>query len=272
MKIKLAIAGLAACTVLSLTGCASGYQQFYRPVPGATAEEISAQRAAPPTGAPLVERASSKVPPESIVDAYARRGYVLIGSSSFNSGNAERDEAAIEQARKVGADLVVLIDPKYTGTVTGSVPITTPTTTTSYTTGSATAYGRGGAVTAIGNSTTTTYGTQTNYVPFAVHRSDYSAGFFIKRRWQFGALWRDLNDAERKTIQSNKGVVVRTVVEGTPAYLADVLPDDIIIAVDGNAVLGQAELSRLLTERAGREVTLTVYRNGTQRPIAVKLN
>ncbi|MFG6440452.1 PDZ domain-containing protein [Roseateles sp. LKC17W] len=73
-------------------------------------------------------------------------------------------------------------------------------------------------------------------------------------------------------MQSNKGVVVRTVVEGTPAYLADVLPDDIIIAVDGNAVLGQAELSRLLTERAGREVTLTVYRNGTQRPIAVKLN
>ncbi|HEY8878642.1 MAG TPA: PDZ domain-containing protein [Roseateles sp.] len=272
MRAKNSLAAAAVVLAALLTGCASGYQQFYRPAPGATPEALAAERAAPPTGSPLVERASSKTSADEIIDAYARRGYVLIGSSSFNSGQSESDAAAVEQGRRVGADLVVILDPRYTGTVNGSIPITTPTTSTSYTQGTATAYGKGGPVTAYGSSTTTTYGTQTNYVPFAVNRNDYSAGYFVKRRWAFGAMWRDLTDAERQALQSNRGVAVRLVVEGTPAFIADILPGDIILAVNGAPVFGQEELSRLIRANAGKKTPFTVYRQGGQRQIDVQLN
>ena len=118
-----------------------------------------------------------------VLDAYAKRGYVQIGNAMFNSGRDEPETAAVHQGQKVGADLVLILNPKYTGSVTSSVPITTPTTNLSYTSGTATAYGSGGTVTAYGNSTTTTYGTTTNYVPITVNRSDYGAVFFVKQRF-----------------------------------------------------------------------------------------
>lgn len=261
---------LAVLIVALLVGCASGYQQFYRQAPGVNAEELAAIRVAPPPATPTVERVPVRAA-KDIVDAYERRGFVLIGSASFNTGRSENDAAAVEQARRVGADLVVIMDPTYTGTVTTSIPMTTPTTSTSYTTGSATAYGAGGTVTARGNSTTTTYGSQTTYVPFSVNRMDYSAGYFVKRRWLFGAMWRDLTASERQELQSNKGVAVRLVVEGTPAFLADILPDDIILAVNGSPAYGPDELSRLLRESAGKKAAITVRRRGADRNIDVHI-
>lgn len=255
-----------------LAGCASGYSQFYKPAPGATPEAIAATRVAPPTGQPIVERAA---PPGSdataLLDAYAKRGYVLIGSSTFNSGTAESEDAAIQQGRKVGADLVLILNPRYTGSTTTAMPLTTPTTTTSYSTGTATAYGAGGVVNAYGSGTTTTYGTATTMIPITVHRSDYGAGYFVKRKWSFGTLWRDLNDQERQELQSNKGVFVRVVVDNSPAYQADILPGDILLAVDGEPVLNQESISNLLRARAGQKIALSVYRRGNRIEKSVQL-
>ena len=142
-----------------LTGCVSGYKQFY--VSTAPPQRVSELRIGAPPTVPAVER-MRPTDSQVVLDAYIKRGYMMIGRSLFNTGQPESDDSAIQQAKEVGADLVVIFNPQYTGSVTSTVPITTPTTTTSYTSGSATAYGSGGPVTAYGNSTTTTYGSTTN--------------------------------------------------------------------------------------------------------------
>lgn len=244
--------------VLSLAGCASGYSQFYTPVSGATPEAIARLRAAPPPVTPLIEY--SNTPPDP--DIYARRGYAAIGYSSFNSGRSVSEQEAVAQAQTVGADIVVIVNPAYTGSVTSQIPITTPTTETSYTSGSATAYGAGGSVTAYGNSTTTTYGSNTNYIPVTTDRYDYGAVYFVKRSYIFGANWRALTNEERSSLQSNRGVYITSIVNDTPAFRNDVLAGDIIVKIDGQPVYGEKAASDALTSRRGEEVQLTIFRNG----------
>ena len=168
---------LLLSSVVLLSGCASGYQEFYKPRPGSSPEAIAAMRAAPPPPMPVVER-SKPIDSTTVVDAYAKRGYVVIGTSFFNSGRTEAEEPALLQGKLIEADLVLILNPRYTGSVTTSIPITTPTSTTSYSSGSATAFGPGGPVTAYGSGTTTTRGTTTNYMPVTVNRSDYGAVYF----------------------------------------------------------------------------------------------
>lgn len=266
--------GLIITAMAGLLGaCASGYSQFYVPKQGATPEVISALRVAPPTGQPIVERTANPGQDASgLLDAYAKRGYVIIGSSLFNSARAESEEAAIEQGRKVGADLVVILNPRYTGSTTTVVPWTVPTSTTTYSSAHATAYGSGGGtVNAYGSGTSTTTGTSTTMIPITEHRSDYGAGYFIKRKSQFGVHGRDLNDTERRELQSNKGLYVRVVVDDSPAYQADILSGDIILAIDGEPVANGESLSKLIGARLGQSVKVSIYRQGAKFEKSVQL-
>lgn len=254
-----------------LGGCASGYKEFYRPNANLPPERIAALRIAPPPAQPIVER-SRPDSPDRVLDAYAKRGYVMIGSSTFNSGRSESDESAVQQGVTVGADLVLILNPRYTGSVTSSLPLTTPTSTTSYTNATATAYGRGGPVTAYGSGTTTTYGTQTTYVPMTVHRSDYGAVYFVKQRFGLGAFFRDLDDTERQRLQTNRGAVARLIADDTPAFNADILVGDVFTTIDGVSIANAQALSALLAERRGRTVTLSLVRNGSPIQKTVTLN
>lgn len=245
---------------LVLAGCATenGYSEFYQPVPGATPEVIAQTRAAPPPETPLVVHAVKPPDPKP----FAEHGYVVIGYSSFNSGHNEPDSEAIAQAKKVGADLVVIVNPNYTGSVTSQIPFTIPTTTTSQTNGSATAYGSGGPVTAYGQSTTTTYGSRTTYIPMTVNRYDYGAVYFVKRKFRLGVEWRPLNDKERQLLQSNSGLYVITVIDGSPAFRSDILPGDIIERINGKKVYDGKMAIDLMAPFKGKVVTLTIYRYG----------
>ena len=249
---------LVILLITTLGGCASGYSQFYTAIPEATPEVISRLRVAPPPDTPLVDRVPSFPGPEH----YESQGYAAIGHSSFNSGRAEHESNAIAQGKKVGADLVVIINPTYTGSVTNHIPVTTPTTSTSYTTGSATAYGSGGTVTAYGNTQTTTYGSRTTYIPMTTNRYNYGAVYFVKRKYSFGANWRDLNNQERAQIQSNSGVMIIVVVNDTPAFRNDVLVGDIVVKVNSQPIYGQQSMSDALSKYHGQEVVLTILRNG----------
>lgn len=196
----------------------------------------------------------------------------MVGHSIFNSGRPETEEPAITQAREVGADLVLILNPRYTGSVTSAVPITTPTSTTSYSTGSATAYGTRGPVTAFGSGTTTTYGSTTNYVPITVNRMDYGAVYFIKRRFGLGVSVRDLNDTERQELQTNRGVAVRLVVNDTPAFNADVLTGDVITAIDGVAVQNSLAFTEMLRDRGVRLVSLSIVRRSQRIEKSIQIN
>lgn len=252
---------IALATLLAATaGCTSGYSQFYKSVPGATPDAIAAKRAGPAPEIPILERAAP-ASAEEIDSAYGKRGYTIIGYSMFNSGRGESESAALKQGQAVGADLVLVFNPQYTGTITSQIPITTPTTTTSYSSGSATAYGPGTPVTAYGSSTTTTYGSRTTYMPMAIHRSDYGAVYFIKQRFRLGASVRPLTDEERQQLETNQGVVIITIVDGTPAFNADLLPGDIITAINGKRVSSPETYSSLLESERGN-VTLDLIRKG----------
>lgn len=263
--------GLVVASLLA--GCAtSGYTEFYRPTPGATPDAVAQLRGGNP---------APKVPPvvreggdgHQVVAAYARKGYVIIGESSFNSGRDESLAAAQKQGERVGADLVVVLDPTYTGSRTANIPITTPTTQTSVTNGTATAYGPGGMATAYGNSTTTTYGSQTNWVPMTVNRYDYDALYYVKQtHFILGAGFRDLNDAERHALQSNRGAYVTNIVDGEPAFKADILVGDMIVALDQTPVYGYQGLQDALHQKHGQDVVLTIFRNGESITKSVRLN
>jgi len=252
--------GAFAVSGCALTRGGNGYSDFYKAETWATPGAIAEMRAGPVAVSPRVD----PVPKwdESIASVYARQGYVLIGSSAFTSGRPEPDQDAITLGTQVGADLVVILSPEYKGTVTTSVPITTPSSTTSYTNGTATAYGAGSPMMAYGNSTTTTYGTSTSYIPITVQRSGYAADYFVKKRYRFGANYRDLTDSERQQLQTNRGVYVSTIVDNSPAYNSDILPGDAIVSVNEHAPSGAAGFSELLNENRGRTVNITVIRAG----------
>lgn len=252
-----------------ISGCATnGYSEFYSNAPGVTPELTAANRSAPPPAELQIARAASF---EGLVDAYARKGYAAIGDSSFSSGRNERDGDAIEQGKRVGADLVVVINPAYVGSQTTTIPITTPTTTTSQTSGTATAYGTGGTATAYGNSTTTTYGSRTTYVPMTVNRYEYGALYFVKRRYSLGANYRDLTDEERRQLQTNRGAYVISIIDDSPAYESDILPGDVIVALNGRAANGFDGLSDLVKSNSGRTVELTIIRQGVRLSKSVAL-
>jgi len=257
------VRALGSFLLLALVGCASnGYRQFYTQLPGATPEKVAETRSAPPASDPQVIHLASPRFDQNAQSAYARQGYEMIGYSAFTGGRAPDDDDAVDQGRKVAADLVVILSPQYVGSVTASIPITTPTATTSYTNGSATAYGTGGSAVAFGNSTTTTYGTSTTYVPTTVERFQYGAVYLVRYRYHLGLKWRPLTDEERQLLQTNHGLYVMTVVDGTPAYQSDILPGDVITAVDGSRVDGPTDATQLLAARAGSTVELTIIRQG----------
>lgn len=249
---------MLAC--VAIAGCATGYSQFYQPLP--SADQTLARRVAPAPEQPIVERTSGDW--RDITDRYARLGYVPLGSSSFNSGQDKDDEDAVEQGQEIGADLVVIIQPRHTDTRTTSIPITTPTTTTSHTTGTATVYGNGGSATAHGNATTTTYGSRTTYIPMTVSRYDFGAIYFVKVKIQFGAYFRDLSDAERGSLQTNKGAAITLIVDGSPAYNCDVLVGDIVLTVNGERVSGAQGMMDLIQLHAGQSADLMLVRNGKE--------
>ncbi|WP_158543420.1 PDZ domain-containing protein [Dyella solisilvae] len=261
---------LTMAAALCLAGCTTGYNKFYYPNTNVTPEYLAAHRVGPAPAQPILDHTG--LAGEALVQAYQAQSYTVIGYSSFNAGGGQSDQGALEQGRKVGADLVVVSNPAYTGTRSAVIPVVTPTSSTSFSSGTATAYGSGGSATAFGTSQTTTYGTQTNYIPMHVDRFDYLAVYFVKTKTRLGAVVLNLAPSLQQELQSNHGVTVVAVMNGSPAFDADILAGDIILTMDGKPVAGVAGYSAMLDANAGRRVDLTLYRHGAVVAKSVQLN
>jgi hypothetical protein len=244
-------------SILLIAGCAANpYKQFYRGNPdGRTVDNYIA-----PTG-PLEIYATDNFNRD--VDAMEKRGFVPVGSSDFNgASNKVSEDDLREQAEKLGA-AAVLVSSHYTHTVSGAMPLMLPNTSTSVTNGNATVYGPGGSANVYGSATTTTYGTETVMLPYNIQRSDFSAVYFVKRRARLGVMYGTIDATTRARLQTNAGVLIKVVVDGSAAARADILPGDIILAIDGERVDGNEALSAMLKERVGHEIVLDIDRNGT---------
>lgn len=191
----------------------------------------------------------------------ARRGYFPIGHSSFNAAASTVNETQVrEHAAAIGAH-IVLVSSRYTHTVSGATPMPIPTRSTAYSTGVATATGAGGVVTAYGSGTTTTYGQQTVMVPYSVQRADFGVLFFAKAKTRVGLSVVPLDDETRRRLQSNSGVKVEAVVDKSPAFAADILPGDVVLAIAGQTVTPDS-FSELQKAYEGQTVTFALDRDG----------
>lgn len=241
--------------VALLTGCANPYAQFYQ-------GEADARKLPSYQSSTEEFRIYSASDWERDLTALERRGFVMIGSSSFSAGtNVVHEYQLREQATKVGAQLV-LVSSKYSHTIQGAMPLTLPQTTTSYTNGNATAYGPGGTTSITGNATTTTYGSQTVMMPYAVDWANFLAVYMVRTKSRLGLFVKDLDDQTRQRLQSNKGLIVRNVVEGSPAFDADIIPGDVLLMIGNVRPASGEQYGAALDKYQGQSVKIKLDRNG----------
>lgn len=247
---------LLAASLLLLSACASNpYSTFYNGT-----DNAHQLRAYVPSSEQIRILQSNDIDRDT--KQLMVKGYVPIGQSLFNSGDQQINENQVyEQAVKIGAQVVITAS-KYTNTVSGSAPVTVPNVTQTYSSGTATAYGSSGTVNAYGTGNTTTYGSNTIYVPYSIRRSDFIAVYFVKTRSVIGAYVEPLDDDAKKMLQSNAGVRVTIVIEDSPAFNANIIPGDILTAIDGNPIKSVSNYQDMIQNLPSTTAHFTVYRNG----------
>jgi len=226
-----------------LSGCAGNpYKEFYKPFP--EGEKFQNDPGF------IIERLLPNQEPQIIrsnnVDMdlvhYTSKRYLVLGTSSF-SGRIADDQYVIEQAKNVGATLILTLS-KYTHTRTNIENIS---------------LGSG-------------------YNPVLTHqdRYDQDALFLVKALPitppKFGFRFRDLSSQERIDAERNTGIFIGIVYEDTPMFYANALRGDIIIAVDGIQVKNGAQWAQLSDGITGKSSTLTILRKGEQKDLVVQFD
>ena len=250
------LALLAFC-VFILSGCAaSGFSQFYD---GRTIEYLQADPAYIPETTVQVRRLPDE-PLDTIFSKMYATQYLPVGSSEWEGAAGANDSAAIAQAKKIGASLVMW-GANYSHTASGVAPVTTYSpggVATTYHSG--TVFAGGGSGQYSGTSTTYNPGTfSTNYVPYSVDRYNYVAIFFAK--FKPGLLGAKLDFTPpieyKKQFDTSTGALVLGVVDGWRASKANILPGDTIMSVNGINFTESFD-----DWKYGEENTVQVYRDG----------
>lgn len=238
----------------ALSGCASGYSTFYTPVPASAG--LATERYA---GEPQVVASSGD--PSTDVDIMYTRGLGPVGYADFN-GPMQSMAGAIAQAKNIGAQYVVAAR-QYTGTVSGAIPITTLQPQTTYTSGTVSATGSGGYATGTYNGTSTTYSSQTSYIPYSVTRYEQRAIFFAPlARQGLGLRVKEIGPADAQRLGTAKGMMISAIRRGSPAFDADLLPGDVLESINGQVVYDQATMAQRVQAAYGAVAQVTVMRAG----------
>jgi S1-C subfamily serine protease len=80
----------------------------------------------------------------------------------------------------------------------------------------------------------------------------------------------DKDIAEKYGFDSNKGVILRSVVGGGPADVAGLKQSDIVLAIDGTEIKTSYDLRRIIgSGKVGTKVKLDVLRNGKGAPLTL---
>ena len=258
--------------------CTSGFEKFYTPDPNAQAV-LSSSAVLPAPKTPKLFLHSNDV--QADAKRLREEGYVYIGGSSFyGPANRSNQGHAIEQAKKVGA-AVVLFKSEYMDTHSGVVPYTVanpPTVSTANTSGTINAYGSGGYASGNYNSTgtiTTPGGYSTYAIPYSVNRNTFFASYWGQldtNKIHLGVFPAPLSDEQRRALERNTGVVIAIVVRNTPAFRANILEGDVVLKLNGADVIDPKSFLADLNQLSGQSITLDILRGGQPRSIKVTLN
>lgn len=260
----IAIAGVLA---VSVSGCVSnGYKNFYKSygdIPPQLEAEFLANGAEPD----IWQVNYSDI--DSAVRVLRAKNYVPIGYSSFN-GPYQDIANAKEEGKRLRA-VAIIVGSSYTSTQTSTMPFIMPTTQTTYGSGTVSSGGIYGSY----SGSSTTYGSAV--VPIVSQQNHYNQGavYFAKsnRKFRIGLEFFDIRPDQQKALGRNTGAVVEVVFEKTPAFYANVLIEDLIIAVDGVPVRNAEEVSLAFSKVpvSTKSLILTVIRNGQEKTIELNL-
>ena len=198
-------------------------------------------------------------------------GYFLIGYSSFNAGSINKD-GAIFQAKKIHASIVILYS-QYTNTVSGAIPLTLPNKKRSSTKFSGNVYSSSGYANYSGNTYTTTYGSKTTYIPYNVRRYEYLATYWVKSKPPiFGTILVDITNKIGREIGSNKGMLIETVINGSPAFRGGIFKGDVLRKIGGIDIYNNETFQESLKKYKGQTINVVVFQNGKEVEKEIKLN
>lgn len=91
--------------------------------------------------------------------------------------------------------------------------------------------------------------------------SRFLAAYYVRFKLLFGATFRNLTAKEHETLKLDGGVQIGSVIGGTPASQANLMSGDYVIAVNGSPIVDRKQFQKMLSDAAGKPVTLKVIRN-----------
>ena len=258
---------LSVVCALALSGCSNPFSDFYQDT-STTMQGSVDEAATQAMRDPELFRSEQAV---EDLRSLAERGYGMVGYARFNS-RAVDPALAVVQARKVGAELV-LLSTRYTNTVSGVVPFTTqglPQQVTTHFSGST--WGSGGSSVFSGTATSTVPGpTITTFIPYSVDRFDYLASFWRTFKPAFGVGTLPLPLDARQRLGRNRGVVIAGVVQGSPAAQAGLMRGDILFSIGQHDIGTPTDLQNLVIDLAGQRVRVVGDRSGKMLDVEVQL-
>lgn len=216
-----------------------------------------------------------------------QEGYVLIGAASFQAGGEVSADEIMEQAKAVGADVVLWsnrrgeVRQEATPFAQGHPPVLGERNAYGTVNSAATPYGSSGipngpAGGANFNTSPTpsmpdTFGSDTARV--TIQSYEYTAEFFRKAGGAvFGAFGSNIPDELRQKYQRNGGVVVSAVAAGSPAFKSNILPGDVIIKINDLDIKTVEEYDHAINMERGNAPIVTFIRNGEIESVSVILN
>ena len=246
-----------------LTGCASNYEKFYQPRTGINPKDLV--RATSESEIQVIRVDDL----QSSVENFLTKNYEVIGHSGF-VGPYEDEEKLKNLAKKVGSPLVV-VSTKHSETLTQTLPMYLPQTTTTYHSGGVSTYGTYGTY----SGTSTTYGSKVIPVTTTTQRYEHQAVFLMPRNTKprVGVLFRNLTVEERRQYERNEGVILISVIEGTPAFSANLFQGDLILEFSGAKVRDQQDFLQMIRNlpEGKNSHLIKLLRNGQEKSVNLQI-
>jgi C-terminal processing protease CtpA/Prc len=257
---------LILTTILLLSACGAGqfgtsYRSYMDPRLSADVVPLAEEQK------PILIRSNDL---NKDVKLYREHNYIVVGESAFN-GIKENEDRAKKQAEEVGATHVV-VSSEYTDTQSYLAYDYQDFYRTVYVDRVRKVEGKKVRYT----EAVTVRDTVT--VPYTRYYDNFNqwAVYMVKsnRIHKLGLVMRDFSPEERAGFGRNTGAFIDTVLNNSPAFLADIVSGNILIAINGEKVnnAGQAKTMIDNLSFGGETIVLRVIKNGEQKDITFEFN